>query len=162
MVFRQTRNQVSFRPASKKRQTEWSLCSISTGYSTIAASSKVLMVVFPAAMLSPESPATIVRTRGVLSIRPVETAIDRTLVGAVGFGIVNTVAGALGITALPGPSAQCSWAGWFVWQTFIEQFFITTDVGWDFASKSFTIDSKAMRKFKEDEALVVVIENAGT
>jgi len=117
-------------------------------------------VLVPAAGLEPESPATIVRTRLELSIKPTTTASDTNMVGAFGVAFVNTVAATLGITALPGPAAECAWGGWFVWQPIVTSFQVTTDVGFQGQiDRKYTIDSKAMRKFESDQALVMMIEN---
>ncbi len=144
----------------RKRQTEWSICSVPTGYSTIAANSKVILVLFPASFLDIDSPATIVRSRGVLSVAAVDAAADNEEIGAFGCGFVNAVAGALGVTALPGPATNCDWGGWFVWQPFISQTEVVTQAGFDGQfGKQYVIDSKAQRKFEDNENLVWIIEN---
>ena len=160
MAFRSTRNQGSFR-GGKKRLTEWGLCSVPTGFSTIGANTKVALVLFPAATLAPESPATIVRSRLHLSVRPVTGGgADVNMVGAFGCGFVNVVAGALGVTALPGPATDCSWGGWFVWQPIGSAFEFITGSGARLNSTEYVIDSKAMRKFEADMSLVWMIENS--
>ena len=156
------RNRVSHQSFSRgpKRLTEWGICTVPTGYSSVAANAKAIAVLVPAATLEPESPATIVRTRLELSIRASDTSSDTNMVGAFGCGLVNVVAGALGITALPGPSTDCTWPGWFVWQPIVTAFQVTTDVGFQGQiDRKYTIDSKSMRKFKSDQSLVFMIEN---
>jgi len=163
VAFRSNRNQVSFRGSSgKKRQTEWGICSVPTGFSSINASAKTILVSVPAATLSPESPATIVRSRGLLTITPDVSSASRTLTGAFGIGFVNEVAGLLGITAIPGPATNCDWGGWFVWQAFQGESQVATAIGFAGAnawSLQYEIDSKAMRKFEEGQRLMMVIEN---
>ncbi len=160
MAFR-SKNQVSFRGGGKKRLTEWSLCTVPAGYSTAAGNSKLVLVLFTAALLAPDSPATIVRTRLRLSVRPVTGGgADVNLIGAFGCGFVNVVAGALGITALPGPATDCAWGGWFVWQPVVSAFEFITGTGARLNSTDYTIDSKAMRKFESDQSLVFVFENS--
>jgi len=119
-------------------------------------------VLFPASLLSPESPATIVRSRLVINVGSDQRAATEEIVGAFGCGFVNTVAASLGITALPGPATDCSWGGWFVHETFSERITVTTDIGvgnLGSATRRIVIDSKAMRKFEEDQALVWMFEN---
>ena len=149
----------SFRRGSK-RQTEWGICSVPTGYSAIGAGAKVVLVGVPAATLSPESPATVVRIRGLLSVAPTNSSANRDLVGAFGMGFVNEVAFQVGITGVPGPATDCSWGGWMVWQPIVSSLQVTTDVGYQSRfDTAYTIDSKAMRKFEEEMAFVVVVEN---
>jgi len=159
VVFRANRNQSSFR-GSRKRLTEWGICTTPTGFSTVAAGAKVLLVLVPVANLAPESPATIVRSRFILGVRSDQSTATEDLIGAFGIGFVNVVAGALGITALPGPATDCAWGGWMVWQPLIDSIRATTDVGFQGRfTRQYTIDSKAMRKFQEDESLAMVVEN---
>ncbi len=131
-----------------------------TGYSLVAPASKVLLVLVPSGMLEADSPGTIVRTRGLLSIATDQVAGTEDQVGAFGIGLVNDVAGALGITALPGPATDCQWAGWFVWQAFLQEFRFGDATGFaPGAGIQYEIDSKAMRKFGSDQSLVMMIEN---
>ena len=159
MAVRRIRNQGSFGRGGKKRLTEWGICSVPAGYSVVAANSKVILVLVPAATLEPESPATIVRSRFLLSIQPPGTTSDRDMVGAFGIGFVNVVVGALGVTALPGPATDCAWGGWFVWQPIGVSFNVATEVGFNLLSREYVIDSKAMRKFESDMSMVMMIEN---
>ena len=148
--------------STRKRQTEWSLCSVPTGYTSVPAGAKVILVLVPAVTLAADSPSTIVRTRGLLSIESDQRAASESQIGAFGIGFVNVVAGALGITALPGPASECSWGGWFLHQFFSYRVSVTTDIGVEpnFAHP-IELDSKAMRKFTEDESLLLMIENFG-
>ncbi len=162
MAFRQTQNRGSFRGRGSKRLTEWGICSVATGFSSAAAGTKVIAFLAPAAVLEPESPATIVRSRLLLSIRSDQSAATENQMGAFGCGFVNVVAGALGITALPGPATDCAWGGWFVWQPIVQAIRVTTDVGFDpqYVTQ-YVIDSKSMRKFESDMSLLWMIENVG-
>jgi len=157
--FRRTSNRGSF-SRGRQRQTEWSLCSVPTGYSLIAANTKVLLVLFPVVTLAAESPATIVRTRGTLSVKNVDAAGDNDIAGAFGCGLVNSVAGALGVTGIPGPATNCDWPGWYVWQPFLHSLELVSGVGFDSNfDREYVIDSKAQRKFEDGQALAWVIEN---
>ncbi len=145
-----------------KRLTEWTICSDPTGYSALPLSTKAIAVRVPASTLAEVAPATIVRTRGVVAIKSDQSAAAEEQLGAFGMGFVNTVAGALGITALPGPAADCGWPGWFVHQFFNQSMDFSSAVGLHLDSVIYPIDSKAMRKFKGDEDLVFMVENFGT
>ncbi len=161
MAFRSTRNQGSFRRSGKRRLTEWSICSAPTGFSTIAATSKVILVLVPESNLADVGPATVVRIRGQFSVAPTVDGVDVNMIGAFGMGFVNVVAGALGVTGVPGPHAQCDWGGWMVHQFFNIRWTATTDIGRAFSSREFEIDSKAMRKFESGMSMAWIIENAG-
>jgi len=157
VAFRQKGNQGTFRRGGPKRLTEWGICTVPTGFSNIVPG-KTILVLVPAATLQPESPATVVRSRFMLSIGSDQSAANEAQVGAFGIGFVNEVAGALGVTGVPGPATDCAWGGWFVWQAFLQE----NSTGTDQVASSishYVIDSKAMRKFTEDESLVMVIEN---
>ena len=158
-----TRNRVSVRRVGSKRQTAWDICSAPTGFSALAAGAKAIAVFAPAAVLQEMAPATVVRTRGVLAIQTDNTGAAEEQIGALGFGFVNEVAAQLGVTGLPGPATDCAWGGWFVHQFFIQSFLFISGVGVDPArATQYPIDSKAMRKFENDEAMLAAVENFGT
>ena len=85
---------------------------------------------------------------------------------AFGICIVSENAFGIGVTAIPSPIADIEWDGWFVYRTFA---LVSADAVaaasvshsgsspllW---SARFDIDSKAMRKFKESDVMVGVIE----
>ncbi len=158
------RNRVQVRRVgSSRRQTEWSISTVPTGYSAVAASTKAIAVLVPSSTLADIGPATVVRTHGILAIQTDNVGASEEQIGALGFAFVNEVAGSLGITGLPGPAAQSSWGGWFVHQFFNQTFLFVSGVGVDpHRSTQYPIDSKAMRKFEADESLLVMIENFGT
>ncbi len=155
-------NRNSFvRSRGKKRATEWSICSAPTGFSAVATDAKVLLVLVPESNLADVAPGTVVRTRGEFSVAPNVDGSDANLIGAFGIAFVNTVAGALGVTAIPGPHADCDWGGWLYHRFFNLRWTATTDVGRLYASREFEIDSKAMRKFEAGMSMVWVIESGG-
>ena len=102
---------------------------------------------------------TVVRTRGVFSIQPQAFAADLTIVGAYGIGIVSDVAFAAGAASIPGPYTDKDWGGWFVWEAFSYRFEFADATGILIASITKEIDSKAMRKVKSDETVVVMCES---
>ena len=151
----------SFAGRRSKRATDWAIGANSTGGITVPAASKVLLIGFSAATLAPQAPATIVRTRGVLTIFSDQGAAAENQIGAFGIALVNDTARALGPTAIPGPSSVSLWDGWFVFQEFHQNFTFGSAVGTQQggAGMSYVLDSKAMRKFEGDQGLVVMIEN---
>ena len=78
--------------------------------------------------------------------------------GGLGCRFVSATAAALGVTALPGPVTNFLDDEWFVLQPFIQQTQLATAVG-EIRGRQYIIDSKAMRKFGGDVALVVMAEN---
>ena len=162
MAFRKSANQASFH-RGVKRATDWQLATLSSGYVTVAANSKVLIASIGSSALAGISPATIVRTRGMLSVASDQSAAPEAQIGGFGVGFVNEVARALGVTALPGPVNEALWDGWFVHQFFQQRFEELSQVGFDTTGAiQYVIDSKAMRKFESDEGLVFMVENNAT
>ncbi len=130
-------------------------------FTNIPAASKVLLARFTAAQLLDQAPGTLIRTRGLLSVKSDQVVAREDYEGAFGCAFVNETAGALGVTAIPGPSTAGSiFDGWFVYQHFTGMLEFGTAVGFDGrAVNHFPIDSKAMRKFDADESLVIMAEN---
>ena len=106
-----------------------------------------------------EEPLTIVRTRGNVSIKPASPTADIEITGAVGFGVVSAEALAAGVTAMPEPFSDADWAGWFVWRTFSYDFEFNDATGINYPNWNFELDSKAMRKFGPNEAIVTIAES---
>ncbi len=151
------------RSRGSKRLVGWELCSVPTGFSTRAAGANGIAVLIPSTTLVGISPATIIRTHCKFNIRSDQTGVSEDQIGAVGFGLVNDVAGAVGASAIPGPAADCGWGGWFAHQFFITGFQFVSGVGVESVrGKEYTIDSKAMRKFSAEEDIAVMLENFGT
>jgi len=144
-----------------KRQVTWvgpadqDVIAIASGASAIVASFS------PFSGASMHKP-TVIRTRGVVSVRPQSFSGDLGLGGAWGVCIVSDEAFAAGAGSIPRPFDDAGWDGWFVWQAFTGRFDVTTDVGRvGFANTSIThdIDSKAMRKVSDNETVVLMCES---
>jgi len=150
------------RSRAPKRQTDWGLSIESVAPITVAPATKVLLATFAPLVLSLFAPSTIVRTRGYLTVVSDQRAVIESQIGGFGVAFVNSVAAALGVTGLPGPTSDDLFDGWFVHKTFGQQMLSGTDVAFQqtMASDSYEIDSKAMRKFDSDMALVVMVENS--
>ena len=146
-----------------KRSTDWQLGSFPVGGTVIAAATKVLAIRFTAATLATIAPGTIVRVRGMVNVYSDQQAATEHQVGAFGMGLVNEVAGALGVTGLPGPSTDALWDGWFVHQFITQRFNFGDDTGLQpHMGTQYVIDSKSMRKFESDESLVFMVENTSS
>ena len=140
-----------------KRQTDWRLSLVSVGFTTVATSTKSLLASLSAATLGVIAPSTVVRTRGMITVTSDQGAAIEDQIGSFGMAFVNEVARALGVTALPGPTTDVLFDGWFVHQ-FFQQAGIRAD---DPVGRTYVIDSKAMRKFDSDLGLVFMCENTG-
>ncbi len=140
------------------RQTDWGVSIVSTSYTSIAASSKVLLSSLDLGTVTQNIPGTFVRTRGFISWMSTITG-SLSSIGGFGVGFVSSVALAAGIASIPGPVTDPLWEGWFVYETFGLRTEVATAVG-SKLSQIRTIDSKAMRKVDGDVSLVVVAEAA--
>jgi len=144
-----------------RRQTDWAFALLAADGVAIPAASKVLLASIASSVLSTIAPATIVRTRGLLTIRSDQSIATELQLGAMGVAFVNEVARGLGVTALPGPSTEALWDGWFVHQFISQAYEFVSGVGTNpqYVTQ-YMVDSKAMRKFESDEGLVFMVENA--
>ena len=104
----------------------------------------------------------IIRTRGQLTIRPQAHTTTQSIGGAFGICVVSDEAFAAGAALIPRPFDDAGWDGWFVWQSFVYQLAVSTDIGRLGPSQSgmnFEIDSKAMRKVSDNETIVLMCES---
>jgi len=151
------RIQRSFRRVSK-RLVEWRFAVSTTTFDNVPVSSKVLLAA--SGDISNAAPATIVRTRGLVTVVPVANAASIVVLGAMGIGLVSQRAAAVGITAIPGPITDSLWDGWFVHQFLAARKLTRSDIGFDSQDAThYVIDSKAMRKFEGSQQIVFVVEN---
>ena len=141
-----------------RRQTSWAI-GPRGAQGAVAVNSSV---VFPTGSQATESGLTIVRIRGsaffhLASVDAVDGGFAR-----VGFGIciVSENASAVGITAIPTPLTDVGWDGWMYHRLFalIAGIPITDLGGMVGPNFRFDIDGKAMRKEKETDVVVGVVE----
>ncbi len=144
-----------------KRHVGWDLAVVADGYVDVAAGAKAVLATVTVAGLVSVGPGTVVRSRGFISTRTDQNAASEDQIGAFGIGFVNSVAGTLGITALPGPVTEALWDGWFVHQFFADRFTRGDTTGFTSRTQTLEIDSKAMRKFDQDQNMVLMVENGG-
>ncbi len=107
--------------------------------------------------LAAGSPFTILRMRGQVMLQIDAAAVDDRISVAMGLILVPARAVAVGITAMPLPSTNIE-DDW-IWHSFLT---VTSGAGAaienSFSVDRVILDSKAMRKVKEDEDLVFVSE----
>jgi len=144
---------------ASKRQTTW-VGPADQGYVAVASGAKVLVASF-----DPDSSSlkktTLIRTRGMMSVRPATLSTGIDLIGAWGLAVVSDQAFGIGITAIPGPFTNAGWDGWFAWGSYSFSWDDATSVGRAIASIQFEVDSKGMRKVSDNETVVVVAEQQG-
>ena len=147
--------------ARSRRATDWQLQFTSTASVAIAANSKVLVASITGTVLADISPATVIRTRGILQWRSDQAGGTEEQLGAMGLCFVNDLALAAGAASIPGPVAEATFDGWFVHQ------FLASATGGalpatatEVWTKAVEIDSKAMRKFDGDLGLALMVENS--
>ena len=139
--------------ASLRRSSSWNpgpfgLVSVSAAGSTV----------FGTGQQALESGLTIVRTHGSLLIRLVTSdAVTSGFDVAFGICVVNENAAGVGATAIPQPLTDIGWDGWLVhWSGVIKG--AVPHTGGEDAVVRIPIDSKAMRKFKNTDVMVAVIQ----
>ncbi len=138
---------------SNRRKTEWSTFDAG-GFTSVASGGATLL-----SGLAFEDPGTIVRTRGVITIKPTSVGSSLTAIGAFGVGLVSAEAFAAGVASIPEPFTDSDWGGWMVIQSFAFRWEVATAVGEQFASVMIDIDSKAMRKVEPNSVMAFVAES---
>ncbi len=104
-------------------------------------------------------PFTIVRTRGIVTLRSDQIAATEQQQAAYGLTVVSDQAVAVGVTAVPSPVAD-SQSDWFVYQPMIGAFSFATAIGFEQVGlERYEIDSKAMRKVEEGQDVISVVES---
>ena len=66
---------------------------------------------------------------------------------------------AVGIASLPEPFTDADWGGWLVWRSFSYHLEFATAAALNFPVWDFEVDSKAMRKIRTSDAIVLVAES---
>ena len=155
------------RPLVKRRGTQWiagtadfnALGGITSGSQTLINTSSVSEGSIP-------NPGTIIRMRGCIHIEIALEAVASCLqeVG-LGIGLMDDKAVAAGAVALPLPINDEDWEGWMWWHCTYLGFADTSSgaVGdrgdHRIGARDIIIDSKAMRKWDENQTLVFMGQN---
>ena len=150
------RNRSRFvRSAGPKRTSTWIQARL--GALILGGSSKILLLSLNAAALALR-PFTVVRTLIHGNFRSDQAAVTEVPTGSMGATIVSDQASAVGVTAVPGSITDAD-EDWFAYQGMTSPFTFLSSVGIiEPAGFSFMIDSKAMRKVRENDDLIFVAE----
>ena len=129
---------------------------------TTVASNAILLAALSNAELLEETPYTVVRTRGVLTVWSDQAGVSEAPQGIFGMIIVTDTAAQLGSTAVPDPLNDFA-DDWYVYQPFQQP--ASRQVGGsgsfnEIGVTQYIIDSKAMRKVDRNENQVIVIRNS--
>jgi len=103
-------------------------------------------------------PFTVVRTRGVLSIRSDQAAAREQQICAYGHAVVSDQSVAVGVTAIPTPATDDGSDLWFLFQVMQGFFEFRDNTGTQQTQGQLEVDSKAMRKVEDGQDLVQVLE----
>ena len=142
-----------------RKAVDWTSSGVRTAYQGVAAGTAFLLETFTPI----EGGETVIRTRGIFSVRSDQLVASEAQIGAFGIGVVSDQAESVGITAIPHPHTDASWGGWLYHSYFANFFSFVTGSGYQPQDASrVVIDSKAMRKVGDRERLVTVVENVGT
>jgi len=108
-------------------------------------------------------PFTVVRVRGVISVRSDQVAATESFIGDLGYAIVSEQAAGIGVTAVPTPLTDKDSDLFFVYQQVIGRINVGSGAGTgvptDGGVQWIQYDSKAMRKVNESEQMVITTEN---
>jgi len=141
---------------STRRQTSWDF-GPSGSLSLTAAGAAI----FATAAQAVGSGLTIIRTRGelLLNISSIAAALDGFPRLAAGICIVSENAFGVGVTAVPTPLTDIAWDGW-LWHSIGGCFgLVSGNFGLEGCQTvRWEIDSKAMRKIKDTDIMIGVIE----
>ncbi len=151
------RGRRSFAVRGSRRETEWAASADSAATASVGPGVKMLDQIFSSALLAEVSPATIIRVRGWIYVQSDQVAAREEPFGALGFRVVSDLAATAGAASIPGPITNEDDEGWFVWPPiFVVQEAASSNPG----GAVIEFDSKAMSKFVQGDAILVMLENA--
>ncbi len=126
--------------------------------STIASgNAAVLMTSLGVAALALR-PFTVVRTRGLVTIKSDQQAASEDFFGAWGTAVVSDQAVAIGVTAIPTPIFDNDSDLWLAYEFLASDFVFGSAVGFAQTMTHRVVDSRAMRKVDVGQDLITVIE----
>ena len=152
---RQTRQ--SFHPGKARRLSEWTSITNSADQ-VIPANTFSLVGSFTGAILAAIVPATLVRVRGRLLFVSDQAAAQETQIGSIGIAIIKEPVRAAGGAALPDPFVDAAADFWLYWES-LNMFGSQGDPDHGGENLNMVIDTKAMRKVEDGDALVVMVAN---
>ena len=146
---------------SPRRRKAWDVGPGSvTGQSTLSSTTSVLASTGSAALADG---LTLLRLRGYLSLfQTAASAASTGFSGAFGIGITTVQAFSdTGVGATPTPIDEQDWDGWIFWEAFSVKTITATLADGVNAQSSYLrlpIDTRAMRKLREDDVIYSVIQ----
>ena len=159
-VNRSTKSGFILRAGGKKRLSSW--ISIAVSNDTIATASTAVLIATANAALKALMPFTIVRTRGILSVRSDQQSASETFHAILGMSVVQAQATAIGVTAVPTPATDDGSDSFYVYEEVTGRIDFTTGVGFRLMDRVRWYDSKAMRKVVQDQDVAVVLETSAS
>jgi len=149
MAFRRSAGR-SVRPARKIDFKQWT---VAFGASQDVTATGTFIA---SGILAFLEPATILRIRGIASAAFLVTGLtaDDEASVLLGVGVFSTDAVALGATALPGPGIDPDYP--WLWVGEFNMYTINASTAEPLVIQSMVVDTKAMRKVKPNESLVMV------
>ena len=129
---------------------------IQASLTNVPAASKVLIDTFVLDNVSIAE--TVRRTLGHFIVTSDQDGADEQQLGAFGLVRISDAAGAIGITAMPGPVTERNDDGWFVWQSILSRG--DASIAPAGQNQMYAFDSKGMRRIEEGFRIVVVVENS--
>ena len=149
-----------------KRSTGWAQGPGGEANTTVTSSS---IQILGSGVVTILGKVTLIRTRGELSFAlSAATAGANGFACAFGIAVLTTPAFSAGTGSIPGPITEMDWDGWLYHRFFncLSNAPITNAASEDVdamlpvaAAVRFEVDSKAMRKFDEDETIAAVFES---
>ena len=130
----------------------------------LAGSASVLFLSFDTRTTGqqPDTPFTIVRTRGLYNFFPNTLTANLFVTGAIGMAVINGEAFDVGITAMPTPWSESFDDRWFFHEYWSSAYIAGASTANELSNQGHVIDSKAMRKVNFGDVIVTVIENASS
>ena len=147
------------RGGGNRRKTAWIASSIPVGVNALASGATSFDQQFVASTAFPNSEVTVVRTRGQLYVQSDQVAAREECFGAMGMIMVRDPAAAVGGASLPGPLTEAFDDGWFVWEPWACS---KSSGDGDALVHAASFDSKAQRKFRGGDTIVVMVENSAS
>ena len=147
------------RGGARRRETLW-IGGVGFTQALVATTTVALVQTLNAAALALR-PFTIVRTRGVISVRSDQQAASETFGASYGEAVVSDEAAAVGVTAVPTPTTDSASDLWHVYEYIVGRFQFGSTASFVDVGVERIIDSKAMRKVEDGQQLVTVVEGPG-
>ena len=150
----------SRRPVTRRRLKSWEVGPGRSITQTQITGSTALLATSGSALL--QDGLTLLRLRGELTLQiATVSAIGSGYSGAVGIGIVTLDAFTAGVASVPQPVADEEWDGWIWWHPFsVKSITATIGDGVNAAAvqQRIPMDTKAMRKLRENDVIFFMIE----